>query len=50
MRYFKTLSSEITDFSDSDIQANVLYNYAVRIRFDNGWVGDLSEIKSILVK
>ena len=50
LRYFKTLSSEITDFSDSDIQANVLYNYAVRIRFDNGWVGDLSEIKSILVK
>lgn len=37
-------------FTDTNVQSNVLYNYAIRIRFENGWTGDLSEIKSILVQ
>lgn len=46
----KMTSTQAWSFFDNDIQQNVLYNYAIRIRYDNGWVGDLSDIKSILVK
>ncbi|KAA3636869.1 MAG: hypothetical protein DWQ02_07555, partial [Bacteroidetes bacterium] len=45
-----SVEGETMIFEDREISQNVLYNYAVRIRFDNGWVGDLSEIKSIMVK
>ncbi len=50
IEFYSVANSSTNVFSDSDIQPNVLYNYAIRIRFDNGWTGDLSEVKSILVQ
>lgn len=47
--YLNTIDSLTTTFTDPDIQPNVLYNYAVRVKFDNGWTGALSEVKSILL-
>jgi len=46
----KITNTQALSFFDDDIVPNVLYNYAVRIRFDNGWVGDLSEIKSVMIQ
>lgn len=41
--------NHIITFFDTDIQPGVLYNYAVRVRFENGWIGELSEVKSVLL-
>jgi hypothetical protein len=45
-----TIPAGTLSFTDQNVVKDVLYNYAIRIRFDNGWVGDLSEVKSILVQ
>lgn len=37
-------------YTDNDIYSSVLYNYAVRVRFANGWQGAMSPVKSILSK
>lgn len=44
------VSSFQNDFTDRNVKSNVLYNYAIRVKFDNNWTGDLSEVKSILIK
>ncbi len=50
VKFFKTIKSSDSNLTDTDLQSGVLYNYAVRILFDNGWTSELSEIKSILIK
>ncbi|MEM9260450.1 MAG: fibronectin type III domain-containing protein, partial [Bacteroidota bacterium] len=37
-------------YTDTNIYSSVLYNYAVRVRFANGWQGAMSPVKSILSK
>jgi len=37
-------------FEDTGLEKGVLYNYAIRVRYDNGWTSALSEVKSILIK
>ena len=37
-------------YADTDLEAGVVYNYAVRVRYDNGWTGALSEVVSVLVE
>jgi len=48
--FYKEVAS--TDFKLEDINLfkNVLYNYAVRVKYDNGWTSELSEVKSIIIK
>lgn len=48
LTFYKTV--EEASFKDSTVQSNVLYNYAVRVRYSNGWTGDLSEVKSVMVQ
>lgn len=43
-------SSPTPSFKDEKVNKNVLYNYAVRVHFDNGWTGDLSEVKSVIIQ
>jgi len=47
---FKEIPSNTFSVNDENLQSGVLYNYAVRVIYDNGWAGALSEIKSILIK
>lgn len=47
---YKEIVGDNSSFSDTDLQPGVLYNYAVRVRYDNGWTSELSEVKSILIK
>ena len=49
MEKVATLASTVNSFQDNKDIDDGLYNYAVRVRFDNGWTGELSEIKSILI-
>ncbi len=37
-------------YADTDLESGIVYNYAVRVRYDNGWTGELSEIVSILIQ
>lgn len=48
--FYKEIPSSQFSMEDSDLQSGVLYNYAVRVRYNNGWTSELSEIKSILIK
>lgn len=48
MMYREIPSTEFS-VSDDKIQTGVLYNYAIRVKYDNGWTGELSEVKSILI-
>lgn len=48
MKVLKTVTSSTTSYLDLKIYPNVLYNYAVVIRFDNGWTGDRSAVQSII--
>jgi uncharacterized protein len=48
--FFRSVSSEQNTFSDENLQLNTLYNYSIRVKFENNWTGDLSEVISILVK
>ncbi len=47
---YKELPSAEISWSDENLTSGVLYNYAVRVKYDNGWTGELSEVKSILIK
>ncbi len=35
---------------DSKTESGILYNYAVRVKYENGWTGSLSAVKSILIQ
>lgn len=48
--FFAKVSSAKPEFTDRNVKSNVLYNYAIRVKFENNWTGELSEVKSILIK
>lgn len=50
VKHYRNIAGDLDSLTDPDLQSGVLYNYAVRIRYDNGWTSELSEIKSILIK
>lgn len=50
IKHYKKMDKDLDVFTDTDLQSGVLYNYAVRVHYDNGWTSELSEIKSILIK
>ncbi|HND75618.1 MAG TPA: fibronectin type III domain-containing protein, partial [Saprospiraceae bacterium] len=50
IKHYKKMDKDLDVFTDNDLQSGVLYNYAVRVRYENGWTSELSEIKSILIK
>lgn len=50
VKHYKNISGDLDSLTDTDLVSGVLYNYAVRVRYDNGWTSELSEIKSILIK
>ncbi|MEE9372647.1 MAG: hypothetical protein V3V00_06295 [Saprospiraceae bacterium] len=47
--FFREVGSDKT-FMDKEVQSKVIYNYAIRVRYDNGWIGDLSEVKSVMIQ
>ena len=47
---FTTVKGDVLMYAGTDLQPGTLYNYAVRVRYDNGWTGDLSEIVSVLTE
>lgn len=47
---FRELTSAETSFVDNNVEAGVMYNYALRVKFEDGKTSDLSTIKSLLVK
>ena len=47
---YKELSPAEFGMTDMEVFAGVLHNYAVRIKYDNGWTSALSEVKSIIIK
>lgn len=50
LRLYQQLSADTLLYNDPEIEANVLYQYAIRVRFDNGWLGNFSEVKSVLTE
>jgi len=48
--FYKEVPSTEFKVADDSVTPGVLYNYAVRVKYDNGWAGDLSEVKSLLIK
>jgi hypothetical protein len=50
LQLYKELQYNETNLTDKIELKNVLYNYAIRVKFDNGKSGAISEIKSILIK
>lgn len=50
IKHFRNIAGDLDSLTDPDLQSGVLYNYAVRVRYNNGWTSELSEIKSILIK
>lgn len=48
--FYKTLTKDELLFKDENLKQQSLYNYAVRIHFEDGISGSLSKTKSILVK
>ncbi len=47
---WKMVKQNETQSADTDIQEGVLYNYAVQVRFKDGKSGDLSPVKSVLIR
>lgn len=50
LRLYQELASDTVNYTDLQVEANVLYQYAIRVRFDNGWMGAFSEVKSLLTE
>lgn len=48
--FYKEIPDTEFTINDNKVQSGVLYNYAIRVKYENGWTGDLSEIKSILIQ
>ncbi|MEO0468997.1 MAG: fibronectin type III domain-containing protein [Bacteroidota bacterium] len=46
---YEEVAAGSQNYTDLKVQSNVLYQYAIRVRFENGWLGNKSEIKSVLV-
>lgn len=46
----KLLPGDTTTFTDSEIETGTISNYAIQVRFENGKSGQLSPIKSVLVR
>lgn len=47
---WKMVGQNELHFSDEDFQEGVLYNYAIQVRFKDGKSGDLSIVKSVLIR
>ena len=50
VHFYKTLTKDELLFIDENLKPQSLYNYAVRIHFEDGTSGALSKTKSILIK
>ncbi len=50
VKYYQEVDSEITTFNDSKLNNNVLYNYAISVRFEDGLASQYREIKSLIIK
>ncbi|MBK9962564.1 MAG: fibronectin type III domain-containing protein [Saprospiraceae bacterium] len=50
LELYKEVPSGETNLKDKVELKNVLYNYAIRIKFENGKTGKLSQAKSILIQ
>ncbi len=49
-KFLQSVDSDINTFVDPEVIDGVLYNYAITIKYENGWKGNQSEIKSLLVR
>ncbi len=50
LKKLQSVPAETLTYIDQDIIRNVLYNYAIRLRFKNGWLGNLSPTQSIIIR
>lgn len=50
LSFYKTVQSDTQAYQDIEIEDSILYNYAVRVKYKNGWISDLSEIKSVILQ
>ncbi len=50
LKIYKEFDQEQSKVTDKVEQKNVLYNYAIRVKFENEKVGALSEVRSIIIK
>ena len=50
LKFYKLLPSDNKNFIESNLQSNVMYNYAIQIITEDGLAGSLSETKSILIQ
>lgn len=46
---YTVVSPAQDSFTDTEVSPDVLYNYAVRIRYSNGWQGAISKVASVLL-
>lgn len=50
VKFYKNLAAGQESYLEQNLEAGVLYNYALRVKYDNGLTGGLSEVKSIIIK
>jgi uncharacterized protein len=50
LKLYKEIDHNSSNYSEIVDMKNVLYNYAIRVKFDHDKVGNLSEVKSVLIK
>lgn len=50
VKYYQELNPQMKSFKDSNLSNGVLYNFAIRIKYENDKTGKISETKSILIK
>lgn len=50
LKIYKEIDQNESKYSEIVDMKNVLYNYAIRVKFDNEKVGTLSEVKSVLIQ
>lgn len=50
VKYYKEVAADSLLFKDENLKNNILYNYAIQVKFDNDLSGALSEAKSFLLK
>lgn len=50
VKFYKEVNAESLTLKEDNLSSNVLYNYAIRVKFENESNGALSVTKSILIK
>lgn len=50
VKFYKEFNAESRSYKDENLNNNVLYNYAIRVKIENDLSGALSETKSILIR